>query len=107
MSATRHDNQKFLLQMPHKLTSLINAMLSTDGVTSAAPTFQIPIKRKHGHPKKQDKDSTVTIDSSDVSASTVLDLFTTRSVDSCDLKEDRLWIGNYLVFCRFFWVWHN
>ena len=53
MSATRHDNHKFLLQMPHELKSLINAMLSTDGVASAAPSYQIPVKRKRGCPKNR------------------------------------------------------
>ena len=104
MSATRRDDQKFLLQLPHKLQSIMNAVLSTDGVASAPPTFQIPVKRKRGRPKKHDNETTVTIDSSDVSASTALDLSTTKSNDSCDLKGDRPWIGEYLDLCQFCWA---
>ena len=60
MSATGRNCQKFLLQLPEELHSLMNSILSTDGVMSAAPNFQILAKWKRGHPKKVDKqDSSV------------------------------------------------
>ena len=65
MSASCRDGQRFLLQLLTVLQPFLQAILSTDGFTTDAPSFQIPPKRKCGCPRKLTKHENV--DSSDVS----------------------------------------
>ena len=62
-----------------------------------------PTKKKK---KKVDKDSTLTVNSSDVSASTALDLSITGGTDSWDMQDNREWIGKLFWCCRKFHIDH-
>ena len=71
MSASKRSGQKFFLQMPHTLQHFLTSTLNNVNM-NLHQEYEIMPKKIRGRPKKNINDTTVTVNSSDVSASTTV-----------------------------------
>ena len=103
MSASKRSGQKFLLQMPHTLQQFLTSTLNNNVNGNLHQEYQITPKKKWGHPKKNINDTTVTVNSSDVSASTTVDGSIECGKDSWDMNNTKFWVGQYYPFSAIIW----
>ena len=87
MSTSKRSGQKFLLQMPHTLQQFLNTTLHGNHA------YDITSKKKRGRPKKNIEDTTVTVDSSDVSTATTSYDSLENEKDSWDMSNTKYCIG--------------
>ena len=97
MSASKRSDQNFLLQMPHTLQHFLTSTLNKVNV-NLHKEYEIAPKKKRGHLKKNINDTTITVNCSDVSASTTVNGSIEFGKDSWDMNSIKFWIGQYYSF---------
>ena len=97
MSASKRSGQKFLLQMPHTLQHFLTSTLNNVNV-NLNQDYEIMPKKKWGCPKKNINDTTITVNSSDVSASSTVNGSIEFAKDSWDMNSTKFWIGQYYIY---------